>query len=234
MNFSILIVEDEVIIADDLTLSLEQAGYKVVSHVDNAHDAISEIQSKAVDLILLDINIKGPKDGVDIARQVKEQYNIPFIFITSYVDDSTLRKVEQVNPAAYIVKPYREEEVLMNVRLALKKKNLEKKETKKQKIFVREGGLLKPVKAEVIAYAKGEDNYTRLVTEGKKEYVLSHTLKSVEEKLPADLFCRVHKSFIINIDYIELIEGNSIQIANQSIPIGKTYRSKLFEHMEVL
>ena len=234
MSFNILIVEDEVIIADDLALSLEQAGYTVVGGVDNAKDATRCLQEHTVDLVLLDIHIKGNEDGIDIAHTIKDEFNIPFIFITSYVDGNTLKKVELVNPSAYIVKPYREEEVLMNVRLALKKRAVQTADVKKQKIFVREGGLLKPIKTEVIVLAKGEDNYTRLVTNEKKEYVVSHTLKSIEEKLPKNLFCRIHKSYIINIDFIELIEGNSIQVSNQSIPIGKTYRSKLFEHMEVL
>jgi len=234
MNFNVLIVEDEVIIADDLSLSLEQAGYNVVDQADNYLTALDVINNQSIDLVLLDIHIKGDKTGLDIAQTLKNNYQIPFIFITSYFDDDTLAKVEQVNPAAYIVKPYQEEEVLMNVKLALKKGSIQKKDSKKQKIFVREGGLLKPVKADQIVFAKGEDNYTRLITIDKKEYIISHTLKSISDKLPEDRFCRVHKSFIINIDHVELIEGNSVQVNNQSIPIGKTFRPQLFEYLEVL
>lgn len=234
MSLNVLIVEDEVIIADDLSLSLEQAGYTVVGQADSAEAALTLLRHHAIDLVLLDIHIKGDQDGLYLARLIRDEYQLPYIFITSYYDEDTLAQVEQVNPAAYIVKPYKEEEVLMNVRLAVKKSVVPKKHIIKQKIFVRDSGFLKPVKGEDIIYAKGEDNYTRLVTEDNKEYVISQTLKSIEKKLPVDRFCRVHKSYVINIDHVQLIEGNSIQIGDQSIPIGKTYRSGLFNYLEVL
>ena len=234
MPKKILIVEDEIIIADDLKFMLRNDGYEVLEPCDNAADALRIIASVDLDLLLLDINIKGSTNGIELAAKVESDSSLPFIFITSYYDDDTLKKVEQVSPMAYIIKPFKQEEVLMNVRLAMKKSRGQALRSKKTKIFVRESGILKPVKGESILIAEAESNYTRLRMLDGREYLISHTLKSIEEKLPADIFCRVHKSYIINFDFIELIERNSVQIAKMSIPIGKSYREGFFKYLEVL
>lgn len=233
--YKILIVEDEPIIADDLSISLEQVGYNVIGIASSANEALQMLESENADLALLDINIKGKDDGVSLAKRLKEIYDLPFIFITSYFDDATLLRVESAKPAAYIMKPFKEEEVLMNVKLALNKLNKQNVSLgAKSKLFVRDSGILKPIKLEELIFAKGESNYTILMLENDKKYTLSHTLKSVNEKLPKEIFCRVHKSYIININYIDLIEHSIVKIAGQSIPIGKAFRGNLFEMMEIL
>ncbi|MEL6561406.1 MAG: response regulator [Bacteroidota bacterium] len=234
----ILVVEDESIIADDLRMTLTSADYEVIGPFDNGNCALEALRENSVDLVLLDINIKGSLSGIDVAQNLEE--GTPFIFVTSYYDDHTLKMAEKVGPSAYIVKPFRKEEVLINVRLALKKREPfatgESKELSSnyERIFVRDSGALKPVEGTQIMYAKGEDNYTRIMLENGKEYVISHTLKNVEEKLLDNYFCRVHKSYIININYVDMIIGNSLEISGKSIPIGKTYRADLFRLMQVL
>lgn len=231
----IIIVEDESIIADDLTMMLEREGHEIIGPFDEGESALDVIQNDSIHLALLDINIKGSMTGVDIARVIRNNHSLPFIFLTSYYDNQTLKQVEEVNPEAYIVKPFRKEEVLLNVKLALKKnqKNLQVS-NRISKLLVRDAGILKPIDPEQITFVKAESNYTKIKMSNEKEYVLSHTMKIIEEKLPESIFCRVHKSFIINFNFIELIEGNSLQVANQSIPIGRSYREILFQKLEVL
>ena len=236
MKHKILVVEDESIIADDLRMILSTNGFEVIGPVDNGTEALETIGTAKPDLVLLDINIKGSLSGIDVANDLKGK--VPFIFVTSYYDEHTLKMAERVNPSAYIVKPFRREEVLINVRLALKKQVEAPAKTEPtnggERIFVRDAGVLKPVPGDQILFAKGEDNYTRLLLEDGAEIVISHTLKNIEEKLSGTHFCRVHKSYLININYIDLIVGNSLEIRGKSIPIGKTYRSGLFELMQVL
>jgi DNA-binding LytR/AlgR family response regulator len=234
MKPRVLIVEDEAIIADDLNLILEDGGFEVLGPVDNAQDAFNILDKSSLELVLLDINIKGDIDGIEIGKKIKTKYKIPFIFITSYFDEETQKKVMSVEPSGYIIKPFQEEEVLINAKLALKKKSLQQTKLKTDKIFVRDTGVLKPLKYQEVLYAKGEDNYTRICTKSGKEYIISSTLKVIESKLPVQLFVRIHKSFIINIDFIETIEGNSLEINQKSIPIGKAYRSDLFNVLDVL
>ncbi len=235
MEKRILIVEDEVIIAEDLALFLQDQGFAIEGPVDNGPDALQLLSGNQVDLALLDINIQGAMSGIDIGRELRDRYEIPFIFITSYYDEETLKRVESAQPAAYIVKPFKHEEVLLNIRLALQKHQYAKSPKKDiSKLLVRDAGLLKPIDPDEIAYLKAESNYTKIVMRAGDEYLQSHTLKTIEEKLPGNVFCRVHKSYIINLNCIELIEGNSLQVRGQCIPIGRSHRAALFDRMEVL
>jgi DNA-binding LytR/AlgR family response regulator len=229
----LFIVEDEPIIAYDLKLCVEQAGHEIAGMAETAAEALPQIAATSPDLLLLDINIKGAEDGIALARKVAAILPVPFIFITSYYDAQTLERVKGVNPAAYIVKPFKEEEVLANIQLALKKSRTAAG-TAPGKLFVRDAGILKPIKAEGVLFARGESNYTILHMADNKKFTVSHTLKVIEDKLPASIFCRVHKSYLINLEYIDLIEHNLVKVGGETIPIGKAYRAGLFEKMQIL
>lgn len=231
----LLIVEDEPVIAFDLKLCVEQAGHTVVGVAESAAEALKMWKNHSPDLFLIDINIKGPEDGVGLARSISEQSTIPFIFITSYHDKSTLERVQGLHPAAYLLKPFREEEVVANIHLALRKHRVDKKENHVPgKLFVRNGGQLRPVKADDILFARGESNYTVLHMTGNRKVTISHTLKSIEDKLPSPPFCRVHKGYIIHLEFIDAIEHSVVIVNGETIPIGKTFRTALFEKMQIL
>lgn len=236
MKANILVVEDEIIIADDLCQALEHAGYTVVGPADNAADALKLLADNPIDLALLDINIKGDTNGTELASIVRAEHNVPFMFITSYYDAATLRKAQATQPSAYLVKPFQEEVLLINVALALKKTQTaaEPAEAATGKLFVRDAGKLLPVDPAAITIAQGEDNYTRIKLQTGKEYIVSSTLKAVEQKLPANRFCRIHKSYLVNLDFIDLIEGNVLRVQGTTLPIGKTYRSQLIARLDVL
>ena len=116
---SVLIVEDEAIIAVDLEMILESVPYKVVGIADNANEAIELIVNRDPDFVLLDININGDKDGVELASIIKERFKKPFIFITSYTDKATLDRAKHTLPYGYIVKPFNEAELLATIEIAM-------------------------------------------------------------------------------------------------------------------
>ncbi len=115
----ILIVEDEVIIAKDIAAYLEIAGYMVIGIAHDSEKALDYIHSLAPDFILLDINIEGTKDGIEVAEVIKKKYDIPFIFLTSYSDKETLSRAKEVNPSGYIVKPFDEHDLMSSITIAL-------------------------------------------------------------------------------------------------------------------
>lgn len=228
----LLIVEDEPIIAQDLQMCMEDAGFEVIGISDNADQALHLISESLPDLALLDINIRGQIDGIDLANQINNRFGIPFVFLTSYYDKTTLSRASLVNPSAYILKPFKEEEMVMNVRLALNKSSVNPK-SEPDKMFVRDAGLLRPIQLHDLLFAKGEDNYTKFFLRNGQTHTLSQTLKLVESKLPDQSFCRVHKSYVINTQYIDLIEHSLLQVAGHAIPIGKSYRARLFDQIQV-
>jgi AmiR/NasT family two-component response regulator len=115
----VLIVEDEVIIAIDLKSKLERLGYKFLDIVYNSDNLTDKICSLKPDLILLDINIMGSRNGIQMAHIINREFKIPFIYVTSYTDQQTLSEVKETNPIGYVVKPFTIEDIQVELELAL-------------------------------------------------------------------------------------------------------------------
>ncbi|MFD1141168.1 sigma 54-interacting transcriptional regulator [Larkinella insperata] len=107
----ILIVEDEFIIANDLQIILKTAGYPVIGIAKSVANALTLIDQQRPDVVLLDIYLKGVETGIDLAKQLKE-INIPFIYISANDNQRVLEAVKATEPSGYIVKPFREKDVL--------------------------------------------------------------------------------------------------------------------------
>ena len=123
----ILIVEDESIVALELESRLTDLGYSVCGIVSCGADAIKTAVDQKPDIILMDINIKGPIDGVVTAEKIKEIIDIPIIFLTAFTDSNTLQRAKITEPYGYIVKPFEERELHTSIEIALYKHNMEKK-----------------------------------------------------------------------------------------------------------
>ena len=115
----ILIVEDEPIIAEDLSMILEKAGYHVIGIANNSTRALDLLHTQTPDIALLDIALDSSLSGIDIADIINNKYQIPFIFITSFSDKHTLEKAKDVYPYGYIVKPFKKKDILANIEIAL-------------------------------------------------------------------------------------------------------------------
>lgn len=230
---TILIVEDEPLIADDIAMILERNGYQINEIVDNAEDALNELKSKKPDLILLDVNIEGDKDGIQLAHQINKDFQIPFVFLTSYYDNNTLKRAKATNPHGYVVKPFDEGDLVANIELALMKNKPAKSATPIDKFFVRNHQELKAIEPNDILYAESDDNYANIYTTDEK-HVVSHTLKSVEEKLQANGFVRIHKSYLINFRKITSIHEGYAFIEEIKLPIGRSYRDDLLKNLSIL
>jgi transcriptional regulator with GAF, ATPase, and Fis domain len=124
---NILVVEDDLIVAEDLRDVLERAGYRVVATVADAEEALVCLTAGAVDLALLDISLKGKTDGIELAAHVRRK-SLPFIFTTAHTDASTLGRASETHPYGYIVKPYSAADVRPAVEVALHKHRAEQLE----------------------------------------------------------------------------------------------------------
>ncbi|MDK2825124.1 MAG: two-component system, response regulator PdtaR [Methanolobus sp.] len=125
-NEKIMIVEDEKIVALDIKDSLEHFGYSVPCMADSGEDAISFIDKCQPDLILMDIVLKGKIDGIEAARTIRDNYDIPVIYLTAYSDEKTLQRAKLTEPFGHILKPFDERELRTNIEIALYKREKEK------------------------------------------------------------------------------------------------------------
>ena len=124
---SILIVEDEFVIAKDIQISLENMGYIVCAIVSSGEEAITKAKKEKPDLVLMDIILKGEIDGIEAARQIRSLFKIPIVYLTAYADENTLEKAKITEPYGYILKPFKNRDLNIAIEIALYKNKMEKK-----------------------------------------------------------------------------------------------------------
>lgn len=121
----VLVVEDESIIALDIQTSLQNAGYQVVSIATSAEEAINDTAVLQPDLVLMDIRLRGSIDGVEIAEQIRQTWQLPVIFLTAHADENTLVRAKKVQPFGYILKPFEDRELITMIEIALSRHKAE-------------------------------------------------------------------------------------------------------------
>jgi two-component system, response regulator PdtaR len=121
LNSKILIVEDEIILANDIKQRLEKLGYIISGIVGNGKDAIKKTEESDPDLILMDVVLKGDMDGIETAQQILDLYNTPVIYLTSYYDDEILERASKTQPYGYITKPFEDIGLHTAIQMALYK-----------------------------------------------------------------------------------------------------------------
>ncbi len=124
---SILVVEDERIVAQDIKKRLEDLGYTVLSVVSSGERAIQKAEKEDPDLVLMDIVLKGKLDGIEAAEHIRSHFDIPVVFLTAYADEKTLERAKMSEPYGYVVKPFEDRELHAIIETALYKHRIEKK-----------------------------------------------------------------------------------------------------------
>lgn len=123
----ILIVEDEGIVAEDIRRSLQKLGYVVSSVVSSGEAAVKKAEENNPDLVLMDIVLQGEMDGIEAAERIHSHFNIPVVYLTAYSDVKTLERAKITEPFGYIIKPFKERELQINIEIALYNYKMEKK-----------------------------------------------------------------------------------------------------------
>ncbi|MBD2683401.1 MULTISPECIES: response regulator transcription factor [Nostoc] len=115
----ILIVEDEILVAREIESHLQSMAYEVVGIAVTTNTVIQKITESMPDLVLMDINLQGSQDGIDMAAEISDRLKIPVIYITAYADDSTLERAKLTNPFGYVLKPFTQQDLRVAIELAL-------------------------------------------------------------------------------------------------------------------
>ena len=122
----ILVVEDEALIAMDLARRLEALGHEVIGTADNRDDAVSLADGCTPELVLMDINIIGPADGIETAKELRSRWDIPVVFLTAFGDDATVERAKQVTPYGYLLKPFDERTLATTLEVTLHRHRADK------------------------------------------------------------------------------------------------------------
>ncbi|MHB8162806.1 MAG: response regulator [Methanoregula sp.] len=117
----ILIVEDDDIIARVEDWRLKNLGYNVCGRAITGTEAVELVAKHNPDLVLMDINIQGPIDGIETTKLIKKDFNIPVVYVTSHSDGATIERAKDTKPDGFIIKPFEDNDLRVAISLALKK-----------------------------------------------------------------------------------------------------------------
>ncbi|MDR7132629.1 DNA-binding LytR/AlgR family response regulator [Algoriphagus sp. 4150] len=231
MKTKILLIEDNHNLSENVEEVLAIHGYELIAILTEAESAIQVIKEKEPDLILLDIKLKGDKDGIELSGEIRKFTSIPIVFLTSSAGKDIIIKVEHIKPDGFITKPFTMEGLITSIELALSNSKIatnqevmksDQSVIVKPELYIRENGWLRKIVVDEIEWIKAEGTYTQIHV-NNKQYTLRNTVKELIKKLPEGQFARIHKSYIVNLKNVDAVNATTIKINDKEIPVGKQY-----------
>lgn len=205
---------------------------ELVDECEDGMEAVNVINKQPIDLIFLDIEMPG-MTGLELTKSIANKHSL-IIFTTAKKDYAV--EAFELNVVDYLVKPVSPARFLQAVERAREVKASDVEEVKVEEqefVFVKDNGILKRINVDEILYLEAMGDYVKVHT-GQKFHVLHSTLKSIEEKLPASKFIRVHRSYIVSLSKIDFIQEGVISIGKATVPVADTYRSTLNKRLNLL
>ncbi|MCW1147584.1 LytR/AlgR family response regulator transcription factor [Flavobacterium lacisediminis] len=213
----ILIVEDDVIIAEFIKDILEENNYNSVTIANDYETAVSEMQNFVPDLILMDINLNGLNSGIELAEKKNE--NAKVIFLTGQNDHGLMSKALTTSPESYLTKPLKKNDLIAAIQLSILK-------NKPSYVVIKDGTKTIKIDLNEILFAKSENIYVDIQTTTKK-YTIRKSLDTFLKELNNSNFIKVHRSYVINTIKITSKKTTSVFIEKYEIPISRNTNLEL-------
>jgi DNA-binding LytR/AlgR family response regulator len=237
----ILIVEDDMLIAANISLQLTKLGYEVCGIVPRGEEAVAHVRMNPPDLILMDINLKGAVNGIAAAKTIRQIMSIPIVYLTANNDEATFARARETHPSAFISKPFSTINLQRTIALVVDQLKGEIRTDPREqavqvlddRIFVRHNGRMVKLLLEDILYIEAERNYCNIVT-SNGHYLVVCTLKTIEQELPDAHFLRVHRSYMVNISKLDVLADRHLEIKRKVIPVSKSYRELLLGRLHLI
>lgn len=234
------IVEDDMIIAQGITDALEQLGYETTEPAASYTEALEMLARDKPDILLIDIQLSGRKDGIDLALKLAEDQKLPFIFLTANSDAPTVRRAKEANPSAYLVKPFNKEELFTSIEICMH--NFSRSAGKEatgieshlmnDSIFIKSGQCYNKVLISDILYLESDGVYIQVHT-AKGKFLVRSTLQQYLDLISSGKFFRVHRSYAVNLTHVDSITPESLMVAGREIPVSKAMRDELLRAVKV-
>ena len=245
----ILIVEDKAIIAENLEMTLREAGYIICGSVTSGEEALPLIGKENPDIVLMDIQLAGKLDGIQTVERMQEKFSIPVIYLTDFHDKETIDRAKHTQPAAYLLKPFKAKDLLIAIDIAFYNASNGKKAVPaanekpeelfsffKDRFFIKEKDTQYRVNIAEILWIEASGSYCTIHTT-QKDYTLSISLRVFHERFPHPLLLRIHRSYVVNIDQVTAIRGNMLVVGEKKsseIPMGESYRGDVMKCLKMI
>jgi len=236
------VVEDELVIGRTILNTLNELGYSHCGPAISYTEAMEMMEQDKPDLLLLDIQLSGKKDGIDVAQKLNELYPIPFIFLTANSDGETIDRAKKVKPHAYIVKPFTKEELFAAIEIAFSNFDSSRNNPRpehpnaphpKGYMFVRDGYVFRKIFFNDLLYLESDANYVTLHLKSQKKVMVRSTLNDFTEQLDQGIFIRIHRSYSVNINMVDEVFPTEVSVNAIKIPVGKSYKEDLYKALGI-
>lgn len=232
VQYSILIVEDNLPFAIKLEKVLMDWGHNVIGIESNSEKALKLIKKERPDMILMDIFIEGELNGIDIVNKM-QGLDPHIIFMTAEKDEATYKEAIKSKALNFLVKPFSMLTLKAAIDLAANRTAalVPSKQDDYPNIFIKKNGELIQVNTGDIDWVQSDLNYCDLHFKDKRFTIRTSLAKFMNEQLPEDKFVQVHKRFVVRIGAIEkIVLAEKFLIVNsKKIPLGKNYRKQFLE-----
>ncbi len=221
----VLVVDDEPFIALTIKKILTNLGYLQTDIAHSEQKAKQIITNQKIDLAILDINLNGNEEGINLAKKCLA-LQIPFFYVSSYTDTKTLDKALETAPGAYVIKPFLEANIYSAIELTIGKKANEVDPV----ITIKDAGEYYRIKQSAILYIKADDVYIEIVTDTKR-HLIRDSIKNFLLQFNESILIKVHRTYAINLHNISKATANSVFIGEKEIPVSRTYKQNLFDRL---
>lgn len=243
MPVRVLVVEDEPLYAEQLEAALQDLGHEPIGPAPDARIALALHRTETIDLALLDVQLRGPVDGIELAAQLLAYRPIPLLFLTSCADDETFAAARLVGPAAYLIKPVEPAALQRAIVLALGNFQAQKAPVAADSgpapasdvLFVKENGLLEKIHLGEVQCVEADNKVCRLVLAGRS-LVVRMPLHELVRHLPPSRFVQIQRSYFVNLDYVARLDPvrGLVQVGEHLLPVGRTYQAELLRRLPTL
>jgi DNA-binding LytR/AlgR family response regulator len=225
----IALIEDDPLIQIELKIVLNDLGHEVIGQFDCYEEVFENLDLfNQVDVAFIDIQLATSYDGTDVADLLRKKSNLCLVFLTSQIDERILAKSNQLKVDGFLAKPYRPDDIKICI-ARLPKKAIT---TDLNEVYLKDGHLFFKITTDDFLWAKAEDNYITIQTTKEKRLILL-PLKEFTTKFLNRHIIRIHRSYVINTLKIDQVHTSEIKIGTQLIPIGDSYKSELFNLLNI-
>lgn len=215
------------LIAEHISRIIINAGYACNS-VTNVKAALEQISTQKPIIVLTNNMLMGDQTGIDLGKIIHENYHLPSVYITSYSGNEIISQVRTTHPNAYLVKPFKKEDLLIAIELALYNSST-KERTSSKALIINDGRVTAQIPYEEIIWLEAEGNYTLIVTESMKKGMIRSTISELIQQLPENDFIRIHRSFVVNRTKITELAAAHVLINGEKLPLGRTFKEEVTE-----
>lgn len=241
----VLIIEDEELWAKSITANLDAFGFSIAGIANNFEMAVSALNQKNYDIVLLDIHLNGRDSGIELGRMIHSLYQKPFIFITASLDAETAQTAVAAHPSAYLTKPVHPASLFATIQTAIQNFNLRvvaspaNEPSNDDSFFVKQGDKYKKIFWKDVVALSSEKNYTGILNaaDGSTSYVRSTLPKTLRYLIPAGLqkdFVQINRSEVVHLRFVKELLKDEVKTTHKTFAVTESHLKELREKLRII